>query len=67
MLFNIFINDVDNGTECTLSKFTDDTKLGGVADTPYGCAAVQSDLNRLENWAERRLMQLNKILHLGEE
>lgn len=40
VLFKIFIDGIDEGVECIISKFVDDTKLSD-ADTPEGLDAIQ--------------------------
>jgi len=51
VLFDIFIDDTDSETVCTLSTFADGTKLSGAADTPEGWDGIQRDVEKLEKWA----------------
>jgi len=41
ILFNIFINDLDDRTVYTLSRLANDAKLGEADDTPDGCTTFQ--------------------------
>lgn len=63
------VKPLDDGAECSLSKLAGDTKLGGVAVTVDGNAAIQNYLSRLEKWVNRNVTRFNKgnckVLHLG--
>ncbi|GAB0185882.1 hypothetical protein GRJ2_001053500 [Grus japonensis] len=70
ILFNIYMNYINSGIECTLSKSANDTKLSGTVDSLEERNAIQRDLDRLEKWAHVNLMKFNKakckVLHNGQ-
>ena len=47
----IYINELEEETKCIISKFADDTKLGGRVNCEEDAEMLQRDLDRLSVWA----------------
>ena len=69
ILFLIYVNDIDDGLNCKVSKFADDTKIACKVTTTRERETLQSDLDRLTHWANEWQMKFNiekcKVLHIG--
>ena len=69
ILFLIYVNDIDDGIICKISKFADDTKIASKVTSTLERETLQSDLNRLVSWASEWQMKFNiekcKVLHIG--
>uniref|UniRef100_A0A4W3HMU2 Reverse transcriptase domain-containing protein n=1 Tax=Callorhinchus milii TaxID=7868 RepID=A0A4W3HMU2_CALMI len=70
-LFTICINDLDEDIKANISKFADDTKLGGSVNTEDDIKKMQQDIDRLGDWAGRWQMKYNvgkcEVIHRGRK
>ena len=61
---------MDNGVKSKLSKFTDDTKLGGKVDSRAAGDQIQESIDTCIDWAKDLQMRFNlskcKVLGMGK-
>ncbi|BHF83233.1 hypothetical protein SprV_0802637500 [Sparganum proliferum] len=69
ILFLIYVDDAARALDCEVAMFADDMKIWSVIRGPADEDRLQVNLNRLEEWPNRWLLQFNvgkcSILRLG--
>lgn len=65
--FNVFVSNMDSGTDCTLNKTVDDYKLSGLVDMLEERHAFHMDLERLDMWACAKLMKFTNKCFLPNQ
>ncbi len=65
----IYVNDLDDGLTCKISKFADDTKIAGKFITTLDKELLQRYFDKLSNWARDWKMKINvekrRVMHVG--
>ena len=71
VLFIVYINDLDDGLCCKISKFADDTKLGHSVNTQESRLQLQHAIDKVTQWSDKWQMSFNldkcKVMHLGHD
>ncbi len=69
VLFLIYVNDLDDGLTCKVSKFAEDTKIASKVISTLDKEFLQRDLDKLSNWAHEWQMKFNvekcKVMHIA--
>ncbi len=65
----IYVNDLDDGITCKISKFADDTKIASKVITTLDKELLQRDLDKLIKWSHDWQMKFNvekcRVMHVG--
>ena len=59
LMFILYINDINDGTNCSIRLFADDCLLYRVVESTRDAAALQWDLRQLCRWADNWEMDFN--------
>jgi len=66
-----YVNDLGKGSECTITKFVDDTKIGGKATGEDDTESLQRDRKHFSAWAKAWQMKHNvgkcEVMHISRK